>query len=77
MTVFLARELWRRLPGRAPTAYGGGSSAPYGAAAPNPERPEPPLAGRETERAVTSAPPLRLTRVGRRKPGPASVPAPR
>ena len=68
LTVFVARELWRRY-----------HSAPPAAAVSVPSDADPQPSGVEigtTERSVSSVPRVRLTRIERRKPKPRAVPAP-
>lgn len=71
LSAFVARELWRR--------HGSAPSAAPAAVRPEPAPAPSPAAGGKVyamERAVTSVPSMRITRIERRKPRPAPVPAP-
>lgn len=77
LAAFVGRELWvRRAAGAASRPPEPSRTEPI---ALTPERPPLPLrpSERRTETAVTGAPPIKLTRVQRRKPKTAPVPAPR
>ncbi|MDD5302392.1 MAG: hypothetical protein PHS14_04710 [Elusimicrobia bacterium] len=75
LSAFIARELWRR---RSP-AQPAPDTAVMRPIELNLTRPPLPLedSPRRTEAAVTGVAPIKLTRVQRRKPKPAAVPAPR
>lgn len=75
LSAFIARELWRRRFAAQPAP----ETAVVQPAVLNPARPSLPLAApaRRTEVAVTGVAPIKLTRVQRRKPKPAVVPAPK
>jgi hypothetical protein len=78
LSAFIARELWhRRFAAQPPPSAA--VPAERQPAVLNPTRPPLPVAAspRRTEVAVTGVAPIKLSRVQRRKPGPASVPAPK
>ncbi|MBI2387017.1 MAG: hypothetical protein HYV14_13575 [Elusimicrobia bacterium] len=76
LAAFVGRELWlRRAAAPSPEA----PSAAAEPAALNPDKPPLPsmTSPGRTETAVTAVPSIKLSRVQRRKPKPAAVPAPR
>ncbi|MCM2303375.1 MAG: hypothetical protein NDJ72_01635 [Elusimicrobia bacterium] len=78
LAAFVGRELWRRR-GEAPRPSPEPSAAELKPAPLNityPPLPSAAASGR-TETAVAGVPPLKLTRVQRRKPKPSVVPAPK
>jgi hypothetical protein len=81
LAAFIARELWSR---RSPSVPPAGTSSALDPAAQHPtvlhptRPPLPPLVKtNRTEQAVTGVAPIKLTRVQRRKPKAAVVPAPK
>jgi hypothetical protein len=74
LAAFVGRELWLRRAAPTPAEPQAAASDPV---ALRPAKPPIPSASGRTETAVTGVPPLKLTRVQRRKPKAAVVPLPK